>query len=55
MSRSHPQPHLQDSLTAYYWSGDAIRSRRVSDVVLSGTVDIPEPPARLTADWAREI
>lgn len=42
-------------LTSYFWSGDAIRSRRVGNIVLSGTVDVPEPPARLRADWAREI
>jgi len=45
----------QDVLVSTYWSGDAIRSRSVSDVVLAGTVDIPAPPARLTADWEREI
>lgn len=51
-----PQPHrVQDILTSYFWSGDAIRSRSVSDVVLSGTVDVPAPPTRLTADWKREI
>jgi len=32
-----------------------IRSRSVSDVVLTGTVDIPAPPERLTADWERDI
>ena len=32
-----------------------MRSRSVSDVVLSGTVDVPAPPARLVADWEREI
>ena len=42
-------------LTAWFWSGDVIRGRRVSDVVLSGTVDVPVPPARLLADWQREI
>ena len=48
-------PHRQrDSLAAFYWSGDAIRSRGVSDVVLSGQVDVPAPSARLTADWQRE-
>jgi hypothetical protein len=26
----------------------------VSDAVLSGTLDVPRPPARLTADWERE-
>ncbi|MFI5445753.1 hypothetical protein [Polaromonas sp. UC242_47] len=47
--------HVQSGLTSYFWRGDAIRSRSVSDVVLSGVVDIPAPPARLTADWDREI
>jgi hypothetical protein len=42
-------------LTSYFWSGDAIRSRRVSEIVLSHTVDVPVPPARLLADWDREI
>lgn len=46
---------MRDLLTSYFWSGDVIRSRSVSDVVLWGTVDVPEPPARLTADWEREI
>lgn len=46
---------MRDILTSYFWSGDAIRSRSVSSVVLSGTVDVPVPPARLTADWEREI
>lgn len=46
---------MKDLLTSYYWSGEVIRSRSVSDVVLWGTVDVPEPPARLTADWEREI
>jgi len=55
MSHDPQQPHAQPSLTSYFSSGDAIRSRRVSDVVLSGTVDVPAPPARLLADWAREI
>lgn len=52
LSQSH---RVQDRYTAYYWSGDAIRSRSVSDVVLSGSVDVPAPPARLLADWDREI
>ncbi|CAE6794803.1 MULTISPECIES: hypothetical protein [Paraburkholderia] len=42
-------------LTSYYWSDDAIRSRSVSDIVLSGTVDVPMPSVRLLADWEREI
>lgn len=50
-----PQSHrVQDLLASYFWSGDAIRSRSVSDVVLSGTVDVPAPPARLIADWERD-
>lgn len=50
------QPHRTPShFTAYFWSGDVIRSRRVSDVVLTGTVDIPVPPTRLMADWERDI
>jgi hypothetical protein len=52
LSQSH---RIQDRHTAYYWSGDAIRSRSVSEVVLSGMVDVPAPPARLAADWNREI
>lgn len=55
MSHRPQQHQVQDLLTSYFWSGDAIRSRRVSDIVLSGTVDVPVPPARLLADWAREI
>lgn len=46
---------VHDLIAAYFWSGDAIRSRRVSDLVLTGTVDIPALPARLVADWARDI
>ena len=42
------------NLVSYYWSGDAIRSRSVSDIVLSGTVQVPAPNARLIADWKRE-
>lgn len=50
-----PQLHrARDLLASYFWSGDAIRSRSVSDIVLTGTLDIPEPPARLIADWNRE-
>ncbi len=40
--------------TAYYWSAVALRSRSVSDVVLSGKVEVPATPARLLADWQRE-
>jgi hypothetical protein len=30
-------------------------NRNVSDIVLTSTVDIPAPPARLLADWEREM
>jgi hypothetical protein len=30
-------------------------NRSVSNIVLTGTVDIPAPPARLLADWEREM
>lgn len=51
-----PKPHpVPDSLTSFFWSGDAIRSRSVSEVVFSGVVNIPAPPARLVADWDRDI
>ena len=54
--RQPPQPLcVRDRLTAYFWRGDAIRSRSVSDVVLTGTVDVPAPPARLVADWKRDV
>lgn len=60
---AHPLPTLKPlpqnlpphQLTSFFWSGDAIRSRRVSDVVWSGTVDVSVAPARLVADWEREI
>ncbi|MEO8020526.1 hypothetical protein [Polaromonas sp.] len=55
MSAPLQLPRLRDSLAAYFRSGDAMRSRSVSDVILSGTVDVPAPPARLVADWEREI
>ena len=53
-----------DSPVAYYWRdgavkddapGETLRSRRVSDGVLSGAVDLPALPARLAADWETEI
>jgi hypothetical protein len=50
----HP-PSEQNHLVSYFRSGDVVRSRSVSDVVLSGVVDVPAPPARLRADWERDI
>ena len=50
-----PRPHRWPNLhTSYYRSGDTLRSRSVSDVVLTGTVDVAAPPARLLADWQSE-
>src|SRR6478735_2094656 len=45
---------MRDMLTSFFWSGDAIRSRNVSDIVLSGTLDVPAPCASVLADWQRE-
>jgi len=51
-----PEPHpMKDRPTAYFWSGDDIRSRGVSDLVFFTCVDVPAPPLRLVADWQREI
>ncbi len=55
MSTPTQAHRVQNLLTSYFWSGDAIRSRSVSDVLLSGTVEVPAPPARLIADWEREV
>jgi hypothetical protein len=49
-----PRP-AKNQLTSFFWSGDAIRSRSVSDVVLHGSLDIPAPPVHVSTDWAREI
>ncbi|MDP9995076.1 hypothetical protein J2W28_005478 [Variovorax boronicumulans] len=46
---------MRHRLTSYFWNSTALRSRSVSNVVLSGTVDVPQPPARLVADWERDI
>lgn len=47
--------HLPERLTSLFHSGEAMRSRSVSDVVLWGRLDLPAPPARLVADWDREV
>ena len=52
---SPPPPRERNRLAAYFRSGEAMRSRSVSDVVLAGTVDVPAPSAALAADWEREI
>lgn len=55
MRRTLPTPHRRERLTAYFRSGERMRSRSVAEAVLAGTVVLPEPPPRLTADWQREI
>jgi len=50
-----PPQRPSGRLVSYYWSGDAIRSRSVSGAVLTGTLDLPAPPARVRADWDREM
>lgn len=55
MERSPPPPHsTPPPLTAYYRSGDTLRSRSVGEVVLSTCLEIAAPPTRLLADWERE-
>ena len=52
--RQMTPPPPPNPLTAYFWSGETLRSRSVSGVVLHGTVDMPAPPVRLVADWERD-
>lgn len=54
MSPPRQPHHPRNQLVSYFRNGDAIRSRSVSDAVLSGIVVIPAPPTRLVADWDRE-
>lgn len=55
MPNTSPRIPQRDQITSLFWSGDAIRSRSVSDTVLSSTVNVVAPSARLMADWQREI
>ena len=55
MSVASSPPVEHGPSTVRFHSVDVLRSRRVGDVVLVGTVDVPRPPARLTADWEREV
>ena len=50
-----PANQVQGSFVSYFRSGNVIRSRSVSSIVLSSRVHVPVPPARLVADWEREI
>ena len=49
---NHP---AHDRLTAFFWRDDALRSRSVSGRLLAGNLAVPAPPARVRADWEREI
>ncbi len=55
MSASLQSPDVQKLLVSYCWHGDSLRSRSVSDVVLSNVLDVPAPSARLLADWQRDM
>jgi hypothetical protein len=48
------QPATQTH-TAFYPSGNGLRSRSVSPVVLTAPLGVPAPSARLWADWQREV
>ena len=50
-----PPPTERGPSIVHFRTGEDLRSRSVSDVVLVGTLDVPMPPARLTADWEREV
>jgi hypothetical protein len=45
----------RDRLVSYFWSGETLRSRSVSDVVLTGVLDVPAPPNWLLANWKLEV
>ncbi len=55
MTNPYQRHRVHDLISSYFWSGDAIRSRCVSELVLTATVDIPAPPLRVMADWSRDI
>lgn len=46
-------------LTAHYWSNDGTQNhlhyRSVSDLVLTGTINVDAPPTRLLVDWEQEM
>jgi hypothetical protein len=46
---------MAQDLTVYYRSGDTLRSRSVGATVLSATLGVPAPTARLQSDWRREM
>ena len=55
MSATTPLQAVQSPVVSCYRSGEFLRSRSVGAVVLTDTLDLPAPAARLRADWHREI
>ena len=55
MTQSFPLEGMPDRLVSCFWHGAAMRSRSVSSRLLAATLDVPAPPARLLADWEREL
>jgi hypothetical protein len=55
MRPASPPPAERGPSIVRFRTGEELRSRSVSDVVLLCTLDVPMPPARLTADWDREV
>jgi len=50
-----PDLAAPESHVSFFRSGELIRSRSVSALVLTATLDLPAPPAKVTADWQREV
>jgi hypothetical protein len=44
-----------EPLIATFRSGDTVRSRSVSAVVLTDVIEVPVPPVPVLADWQRDI
>ena len=55
MSPPNPALAATDHPICFFRSGDTIRSRSVSTQVLTATLDVAVPPAKVTADWQREV
>ncbi len=45
---------MRSPVTCFFASGAGLRSRSVGAVVLHSVLNVPVPPLRLQADWARE-
>jgi hypothetical protein len=45
----------QSGIFCYYWANTAMRSRSVSDLVLSDVIEVPTPTASVVADWERDM